>query len=118
MKKLCGFALALLVTILPVSALAQTRMSSGMNRICTRTPGSSVVLRTGPGTNYPRGLLEVGSGGAAVVDYFEQRNYTIPDGEQVFILDSVQGTDEYTWYEVSTNQWTAWVRADFICPAS
>jgi len=88
MKKLFGFALALFGTILPVSALVQTRMSSGMNRICTRTPRSSVVLRTGPGTSYPRELLEVGSGGAAVVDYFEQRNYTASGGEQVFILGS------------------------------
>jgi len=52
-----------------------------MSYICTREQGSSVSIRTGPGANYPKGLVMVGSGGQAVANYFENRNYTVPDGE-------------------------------------
>ena len=94
---------------LPVSA------NDDSNRICTRTRGSSVSLRTGPGTNYPKGLVEVGSGGEAVNNYFRQRNHTVSDGEQVSIFSSTRGADGRTWHRVGTNQWVAWVRSDFVC---
>jgi len=93
----------------------QSPLTSSLNQICTRTRGSSVILRTGSGTNYSRGLVKVGSGGSAVNDYFRQRNYTITDGEQVSIFSSIRGADGLTWYQVGTNQWVAWVNADFVC---
>lgn len=85
------------------------------DRICTRTSGSSVTLRTGPGTDYPPGLLEVGSGGAAVDRFFRQRHYTIADGEQISVFSSTYGSDGRVWLRVGTNQWVAWARADFVC---
>lgn len=95
-----------------------TSANDNSNRICTKTQGSSVSLRTGPGTNYSRGLVEVGSGGDAVNNYFRQRNYTVSDGEQISIFSSTRGTDGRTWHRVGTNQWVAWVRSDFVCRRS
>lgn len=71
-KFLIGSSLIISTISFPRSA------SANSSRICTQTRGSSVSLRTGPGTNYARGLVEVGSGGDAVNNYFRQRNYTIP----------------------------------------
>lgn len=110
MKKLltCS-ALAVAVVLFPLSANADS------GRICTQKQGSSVNLRTGSGTNYPRGLVQVGSGGVRVNNYFRERNYTVPHGEQVSIFRRTRGTDGYIWYELGTNQWVGWVRSDFVC---
>ncbi|ERN42632.1 hypothetical protein KR51_00006610 [Rubidibacter lacunae KORDI 51-2] len=85
------------------------------NLICTRTRGSSVNLRTGPGINYPKGLIQVGSGGERVVARFEQRNYTVSDGELITVFSSSPAADGSTWLKIGTNQWVAWVRSDFVC---
>ncbi|HEY9638675.1 MAG TPA: hypothetical protein V6D14_35155 [Coleofasciculaceae cyanobacterium] len=108
-RLLISFSLISSTIFIPLSASADS------SRICTRTQGSSVVLRTGPGTSYPRGLVAVGSGGKAVNNYFQQRNYTISSGEQVSIFSTTRGTDGRTWYRAGTNQWVAWVRSDFVC---
>lgn len=108
-KFLIGSSLIVSTISFPISA------SANSSRICTQTRASSVSLRTGPGTNYARGLVEVGSGRDAVNNYFRQRNYTIPDEEQVSIFSSTRGTDKRTWHRVGTNQWVAWVRSDFVC---
>jgi len=84
-------------------------------RICTRDPGSNVTLRTRPGIAHPRGLVQVGSGGARVDNYFQQRNYTFEKGEEVSVFSKTHGTDGRVRYEIGTNQWVAWVRSDFVC---
>lgn len=86
-------------------------------RICTRDPGSRVTLREGAGTNHSRGLVEVGSGGAAVYNWFQQQNFTAQDDTEVSVFSSAQSLDRQMWYLVGDNQWTAWVRADFVCPS-
>lgn len=108
MKKLLACFVLLVVVVFPISAYAD------LERVCSRGR-NRVNLRTGPGRSYPQGLVEVGSGGVAVDNYFRQRNYTISNGEQVSIFDNTRGTDGYTWYKVGTNQWVAWVRSDFVC---
>lgn len=93
----------------------QIAASAVSARICTRDPGSNVTLRTGPGIDHPKGLVQVGSGGARVDNYFQQRNYTVEDGEEVSVFSKTHGTDGRVWYEIGTNQWVAWVRSDFVC---
>lgn len=100
---------------LTISPFLPASANDNSSRICTRTRDSSVSLRTGPGTNYPRGLVMVGSGGKAVDNYFRQRNYIVSDGEQVSISSSTRVADGRTWHRVGTNQWVAWVRSDFVC---
>lgn len=108
MKKLMSFVFLIsTIFLFPILAKAE--------HICTRTQGSSINLRKGPGSNFPKGLTMVGSGGERVENYFRQRNYTIPDGEQVSIFSRTRGNDEYVWYKIGTNQWSAWVRSDFVC---
>ncbi|MBD1842633.1 hypothetical protein H6F89_04250 [Cyanobacteria bacterium FACHB-63] len=97
--------------LLPLNATA----IPAPHRICTRTPGSRVTVRTGPGTNHAPGLVMVGSGGKKVDDFFRRNNYTVADGEQVSVFSSARGTDGQTWKKVGTNQWVAWVRGDFAC---
>lgn len=108
MKKLIS-CICLFSTILlfPISTKAE--------HTCAKSQGSTINLRKGPGTNYPKGLVTVGSGGAGVENYFRQRKYTIPSGEQVSVFSNSRGTDGRRWYEIGTNQWVAWVRSDFIC---
>lgn len=86
-----------------------------LSRICTPTGDSNVVLRKGPGINYSRGLASVGSGGPKVDRYFRQRNYTISAGEPVSVFSSIRDREGRMWHQVGTNQWTAWVRSDFVC---
>ena len=85
--------------------------------VCTREPNGRVNLRTGPGANFDVGLVEVGSGGLAVFQYFEQRNFTISHGEEFASYTTVENEDGQQWSKVGTNQWVAWVRSDFLCPA-
>ena len=86
-----------------------------MARICTRSPGSRVNIREGPGDEYPKGLVQVGSGGASVVEFFEEHNFTVSDREKISVYSRTHGTDGYVWYKLGTNQWVAWVRSDFVC---
>lgn len=102
-------AISACLTAFPAEAQAVS------HEICTREPGSWVALREGPGTNYSRGLVQVGSGGEGVVQYFESRNYTVPDGEVIGVFNSIEDTNGDVWHEVGTNQWLAWVRFDFVC---
>lgn len=101
-----------------VSPPLSVHANPDLRQICTRTPGARVVLRKGPGTNYARGLVMVGSGGRAINDYFQRLNYTISGGEEVSVFSNARGTDDRTWYRVGTNQWVAWVRSDFVCSKS
>ncbi len=100
--------------VLAVTIVFPLRASADEARICTRERGSKVTLRVGPGLKHRRGLVEVGSGGFRVDNYFRQRNYTVQDGEEVTIGSKVEAKDG-VWYEVGTNQWVAWVRSDFVC---
>lgn len=110
MKKrlICSTAIAVVI-------FAALSANASSTRICAQKQKTSVNLRIGPGTKYPKGLVEVGSGGAKVNSYFRQRNYTIPAGEQVSVFKKARGTDGFTWYQVGTNQWVAWVRSSFVC---
>jgi hypothetical protein len=92
----------------------QIAASAVSARICTRDPDSNVTLRTGSGIDHPMGLVQVGSGGVRIDNYFRQRNYTVEDGEEVSIFSKTHGTDGRVWYEIGTNQWVAWVRSDFV----
>jgi len=109
MKKLLSCVVLAFTIFFPLRASAESA------RICTREPSANVTLRTGPGINHPRGLVQVGSGGSRVDNYFRQRNYTVQDGEQVSVYSRTDGTDGKVWYEIGTNQWVAWVRSDFVC---
>lgn len=109
MKKLLSYIILVVMIFFPLRASAQPA------RICTRDPGAKVTLRTGPGIDHPRGLVEVGSGGAAVDNYFRQHNYTVEDEEEVSVFSKTHGTDGRVWYVVGTNQWAAWIRSDFVC---
>jgi hypothetical protein len=104
-------SLIVLTLFLPLNATALLTP----HRICTRTPGSRVTVRKGPGTSYAPGLVMVGSGGKKVDDFFRRNNYTIADKEQVSVFSSARGTDGQIWKKVGTNQWVAWVRGDFAC---
>lgn len=81
--------------------------SAEFKLICTRSRGATVNLRKGPGTNYPLGLTQVGSGGMKIVNFFKQRRYQAITGERVMISKKTRGTDGYIWYKVTTNQWVA-----------
>lgn len=111
-KILVYSALVVAVVFFPLSA------NAGSYRTCTRDEAKSVSLRTGPGTKYPKGLVQVGSGGAAIDNYFRQINYKVPVGEQVSIFAKTRDTNGFIWYEIGTNQWVAWVRSDFVCQGS
>ena len=113
MRKLLSLSTVVIAVIFfPLSAKAE------LNRICTRQPGATVTLRKAPGSKYPKGLVQVGSGGQKVENYFRQRNYTLPDGEEVSSFTSRRSRDGYSWSLVGTNQWQAWVRSDFVCRRS
>jgi hypothetical protein len=84
-------------------------------RVCTREPGSRVVLREGPGIDYQRGLVAVGSGGTMVLNSFQEQGFAVRDGEEISIFSYTHGTDGRIWYQVGNNQWVAWVRSDFVC---
>jgi hypothetical protein len=71
----------------------QIAASAVSARICTRDPDSNVTLRTGPGIDHPMGLVQVGSGGVKIDNYFRQRNYTVEDGEEVSVFSKTHGTD-------------------------
>jgi hypothetical protein len=79
-----------------------------------------VNLRIGPGTNYAKGLVQVGSGGAAVDNYFSSVGYSLAEGDDVaqflYVAEVVQNQQGESWSMVGTNQWNAWVRSDFVCP--
>lgn len=117
-------ALSVLVIGMTVAGLppvlAQQRPDFTFYRICTRDSGSRVNLRTGPGTNYGLGLEQVGSGGMAVVNAFSTRGYSLAQddelGQQIERFRVVENSRGESWSLVGTNQWTAWVRSDFICP--
>ena len=83
--------------------------------ICTCDEGSHVVLRTGAGTEFDRGLVLVGSGGARISSYFSARNFTVPSGEAIEVFDVRNNGAGESWAKVGTNQWVAWVRGDFVC---
>ena len=106
MNKLVSVSvLVMTVIFFPLTAKAEVICSQG-----------GATLRKGPGTNYSKGLVVVGSGGSQVNNYFKKRGYTVPNGEQVFTSQQRQGKDDgKTWYLVGTNQWNAWVRSDFVC---
>jgi hypothetical protein len=109
MKSLLGCIVLFGVILFPISARAD------LDRICTRQPNSRVTLRQGPGVDYERGLVEVGSGGEAVYRSFEAVNFTVLDREEISVFSMTHGTDGRIWYKVGTNQWVAWVRSDFVC---
>lgn len=111
---LIGFIFFISTFWFPLSATA----SADLDHICTRTPGSSVTLRKGPGTSFAPGLIMVGSGGKKVDDFFRGNGYTIADGEQVRVSSSERDTDGQIWKKVGTNQWVAFVRGDFVCSAT
>ena len=86
--------------------------------ICTSSGSGAVNVREGPGTNYPKGLVQVGSGGNAIDESFRNRNYTLKDGSSSFTIFSVrveEGSGRATWANIGNNQWEAWVRSDFVC---
>ncbi len=113
MRKLLSLSTVVITVIFsPLSARAE------LSRICTREPGTTVTLRKAPGSNYSKGLVQVGSGGNYVNNYFKQRNYTLPDREEVSSFRSRLGRDGYSWSLVGTNQWQGWVRSDFVCRRS
>lgn len=109
MKKLLSCIVLTTTILFPISASAES------GRICTREPGSRVTLREKPGTDQPRGLVQVGSGGIAVYNSFKKTNFTAEDGVQVSIFSTTRGTDGKVWHKVGTNQWVAWVHSDFVC---
>ena len=108
-KLLLGLTLISTLVSVPLTARADT------SYICTRDRNSSVNLRTGPGTHHPKGLAEVGSGGQQVFQFFESRGFTVPSGEVVTVFESTRTRSGDLWHKVGTNQWVAWVRADFVC---
>lgn len=76
----------------------------GSLKICTREPGSSVSLRKGPGTEFEKGLVQVGSGGKGVDDYFRERGYTIQDGsELIYVSEEKKGKDGHNQFQHPTN---------------
>jgi hypothetical protein len=83
--------------------------------VCTCDEGSSIVLRTGAGSDFDRGLVLVGSGGPRISDYFSARNFTVPRGEAIEVFDVRNNAAGERWAKVGTNQWVAWVRGDFVC---
>ncbi|MGK7889458.1 MAG: hypothetical protein AB4042_08990 [Leptolyngbyaceae cyanobacterium] len=102
MKRLIvGMAIATSIIFFPLKAYAD------MAQICTREPGSRVNLREGPGAEYPKGLMQVGSGGIGIIRHFEAEDYTVPDGEFISVFSSEYGEDNSLWHQVGTNQWVA-----------
>jgi hypothetical protein len=83
--------------------------------VCTRDENGRVNLRTGPGTEFEVGLVDVGSGGLAVIRHFEQRNFTISHREKFTVYSTAENEHGEQWYKVGTNQWIAWIRSDFVC---
>jgi len=63
---------------------------------CTRDPGSSVNLRSGPSRNH--GVIA-----------------SIPPDAYVRALTWVYGGDNARWYRVEANGLIAWVRSDYLC---
>ncbi|MEM7712445.1 MAG: hypothetical protein AAF349_02535 [Cyanobacteria bacterium P01_A01_bin.68] len=117
-KLLLGLVLVFVLALTSLPASADTPDLS-IPKICTRQPGSSVNLRKGPGTKFEKGLAQVGSGGESVDDYWRKRGYTIQDGYKLtYVAKEKKGKDGRIWYEVGTNQWSAWVRSDFVCGKS
>lgn len=99
------------------AAVASYASDGDLYTVCTRDANGRVNLRTGPGTSFDVGLVQVGSGGSGIVQYFEQRNFTISHGENFFEFSTVENEDGQQWSKVGTNQWVAWVRSDFLCSA-
>lgn len=94
----------------------RNHIGNGTHYICTRSGTGVVTIRKGPSVNHPRGLEQVGSGGASVSQMFAKTNYTLPVGFDLFdVFGTSRGSDNSMWTNIGTNQWTGYVRSDFIC---
>ena len=91
-------------------------LGNGSHYICTRSGEGVVNLRKAPGIDEPKGLEQVGSGGRTVSRMFQQYNYTLPVGFDLFqTFSKTRGSDNKNWTLIGMNQWTGWVRSDFVC---
>ena len=124
MKKIITLSLLAGFTVLSGSIPVLAQQSTGHIKyysICTRESGSRVNLRTSPGTHYSIGLEQVGSGGRAVDDSFRELGYSLSSddlhAQEFDRYRVVQNAKGESWSLIGTNQWTAWVRSDFVCPS-
>ncbi len=96
-KVLFAGALILSSSILPASAQVGPGVGGGYTAyVCTNDAGGRLTMRRG-----------AGQGNSQILQ--------IPAGNNVRVLNSIQGRDGFRWLRVSYRGKQGWVRADFVC---
>lgn len=84
------------ISVLPSAYAYGPNYQAEVYYACTHNPGSSVRLRQGPGQQFRI------KGG-------------IPSGTPVKVINSVQGSDGFSWMLVQWKRTVGWSRSDYIC---
>jgi uncharacterized protein YgiM (DUF1202 family) len=97
LKIILAGVLILSSAALPASAEVGPGVGGGyLAYVCTNDTGGRLTVRIAPGQG-------------------NRRITQIPAGQDIRVLDSIQGNDGFQWYKVSYKGKKGWVRSDYVC---